>query len=126
MHMRGVKMNRRLKKCECEVLTLVMTHKWFDMIADGGKREEYRVASAHNTRLLDKFALRLSASGNKPKKQAVVAFMRGYRKPSMWFTTTGQDLAEHLTRKRHPEWGEPDENHGYFVISLGDRIELID
>ena len=32
----------KIKKCECSVLHLVLKKKWYDMIASGEKREEYR------------------------------------------------------------------------------------
>lgn len=33
-----------LERDQCEVLTLVLKKKWFDMIASGEKTEEYRVS----------------------------------------------------------------------------------
>ena len=36
-------------------MILVLTHKWFDMIASGEKKEEYRSMSKHNLTRLNNF-----------------------------------------------------------------------
>lgn len=35
---------KQLKRSECAILPLVLKGKWYDMIASGEKREEYRDA----------------------------------------------------------------------------------
>lgn len=37
----------RLKRNECSVLKLVLKRKWYDMIASGEKKEEYRDSRKH-------------------------------------------------------------------------------
>lgn len=37
-------MMKQLKRSECAILPLVLKSKWYDMIANGEKKEEYRDA----------------------------------------------------------------------------------
>ena len=109
-----------LPRSRCSILPLVLKGKWFDMIASGEKREEYRDRNVWSKRIsnwLHKF------NQSSEIKYLVVAFQRGYRKPSMWFDVTcvSSELVPHT---KHPEWGEPDDPH--FIIQLGGRVELTD
>ena len=36
-----------IRRNKCAILSLVLKGKWFDMIAHGGKREEYRDATKY-------------------------------------------------------------------------------
>ena len=110
--MQGVVM-RKLKRSECGVLHLVLKHKWYDMIASGEKREEYRDATL-------RWRVRLQSYVLNTDGRFVVAFSRGYRKPSMWFIL--ENLSGPKLTARHPEWGEPDTLH--YVIALGERVEI--
>ena len=108
-----------LERSRCSVLPLVLKGKWFDMIASGEKREEYRSWDVWCKRIsnwLHKF------NQNPHVSHLVVAFQRGYRKPSMWFEVSCV-VSERVERIRHPEWGEPTEPH--YVIILGSRVCLI-
>lgn len=112
----------QLKRSECAILTLVLKGKWFDMIASGEKREEYRDRNVWEKRIIN-WLRRYNQQCEI--RYLVVAFQRGYRKPSMWFELKYVGTENAIRDKhKHPEWGEPKTPH--FVISLGERIELVD
>ena len=94
-------------------LKLVLKKRWYDMIASGEKKEEYRDFSEYwCSRLLERGSWNVRLFD-------IVTFYLGYAKnrPSMtfrWFLTT---LGE-----GKPEWGaEPHKK--YFIIHLGERLE---
>ncbi len=115
-----------LKRSECAVLPLVLKGMWYDMIAHGGKREEYRLATEY-------WRIRLH-NWNANPKMPVVEFRRGYAKdaPRMAFwcyglnTCSGMMVYAYIDvtveKTRHPEWGEPEKPH--FVIQLGGRVDI--
>ena len=108
-----------LPRSRCSILPLVLKGKWYDMIAAGEKREEYRDSEVWNKRI----TIWLHRFNQTPEiAHLVVAFQRGYRKPSMWFEVK-YVCSEKVVRTRHPEWGEPDTPH--FVLILGDRTSLV-
>lgn len=111
---------RKLKRSECAVLHLVLKYKWYDMIASGWKREEYRDWETWNNRIT-KWIRRFLTYG---VYHMVVGFQRGYTKPSMWFECSVSSEEAIGRGKHHPEWGEPDTPH--YVIALGERVELED
>ena len=92
-------------------LKLVLKKKWWDMVASGQKREEYREATAYwSHRFYDEWCCW------KPYDE--VTFYLGYAKdrPSMTFR-----IIDILEGPGRPEWGaEPGKE--YFVIQLGKRI----
>ena len=104
---------RKLKRSECTILPLVLKGRWFDMIASGKKREEYRDATWYwQTRIhnwCDKQGTR------------VVEFRRGYgtNAPRMWFIAGD---VFYRSRAHTYTWGEPESDH--YAIVLGERIEL--
>ena len=115
---------KRIKRSECAILPLVLKGKWYDMIASGEKREEYRdykpfwikriVRWSHNS-------LRIS----KTPKAQVVAFSRGYKKADMFFKVFGVSRSfDYPYRPSFLKWGEPETPH--FIIHLGERVELVD
>lgn len=123
----------KLKRSECSVLTLVLKRRWYEMIASGEKREEYRSCGDYWRNRIQRWidnsfpyggANALSIlSGDM--KTTVVAFSLGYRKPDMFFIAEkllGPSLG--CDGPAHPEWGEPDGPH--YVICLGDRVEFTD
>lgn len=87
-------------------LKLVLKRKWYDMIASGEKKEEYR-------ELTDYWTERLWH-----KDYETVTFYLGYAKdrPSMTFKIEGIDIDS-----GKPEWGAVKKY--YFVIKLGERIK---
>ena len=118
-----------LKRSECAILSLVLKGKWFDMIASGEKREEYRMAT-------DYWLKRLENWDRHPAGTPVVEFRLGYANNALrmafWVlglnTESGMKtyaLVDSDTYKpRHPDWGEPDEPH--FFIRLGGLVKLQD
>lgn len=109
---------KTLKRSECSVLPLVLKGKWYDMIASGVKREEYRDDKPYwNTRISRWF------NEGMAKVYHVVAFSRGYVKPTMFFRVRTL-LVRTNHRTKYPGWGEPETPH--WVIRLGERINLED
>jgi hypothetical protein len=104
---------RSVNAADCAVLRLVLTGKWYDMIASGHKSEEYRDLSDYWTKRLKNWRRRPGVH--------VVAFSRGYRKADLFFLCLS---CAPLWRRIRPEWGEPPGPH--FVICLGERVELED
>ncbi len=95
------------------ILHLTLKKKWFDMIASGEKKEEYREDSDHWRK---RFLLR----GVVPDTRLFhfVKFRNGYRpdSPTVTVEWLGLDVREGM-----PEWGaEPGKE--YFVIKLGNII----
>ena len=104
---------RTPRRSECAVLPLVLKGKWYDMIASGEKREEYRDATPYWRKRIMKWLY-------DPREKHIVAFSRGYRKPDMffwactsWNTYIGGGRAQ---------WGEPEAEH--YKIDLLERVEL--
>jgi hypothetical protein len=106
---------KQLNRSECAILPLVLKGKWYDMIASGEKKEEYRDRGAYWHKRIHSF---LERSNNKV---TVVSFARGYKKATMFFKFR---LPVIKFYSHHPEWGEPERPH--YVISLGERVEIID
>ena len=103
---------RTLKKSECNILHLILKRKWFDMIDSGEKQEEYRDETPHWERIYRWW----QKEGGRP---CVVAFQRGYKKPSMWFIVDGISNSDVSV---NPDWGEP--NHPHHILFLGERVEV--
>lgn len=117
---------RTLKRSECAVLSLVLKRKWYDMIASGEKREEYRDARPYwHTRLANWEKGRFD-----DRKWRVVAFSCGYRAPSMFFIA---QVAYCFSGEPYPistltprsEWGQS-LGVEHFCIKLIERINLED
>ena len=119
----------KFKRSDCAILPLVLKAYWFNMIACGGKREEYRLATGYWQRRLWNWNRAF-----RPGRLAVVEFRLGYAAtaPRMAFWPMGLETASGMLpfafvepdsgKLRHPEWGEPADAH--FVIELGGRVEL--
>lgn len=106
---------KQLKRSECAILPLVLKGKWYDMIASGEKREEYRDATLYwQTRIHNWCYMR---------SKRVVEFRHGYKKdaPRMWFIANEVFFRG---RAHTYTWGEPESDH--YAIALGERIELVD
>jgi len=120
----------KLPRSQCSILPLVLKGKWFDMIASGEKREEYRLPTLYWRKRLHNWDLKFTENTSP-----IVEFRRGYAKntPRLAFWCRGIETVSGLmpyayvnagTEKiRHPEWGEPTEPH--FFIELGGLISLI-
>lgn len=113
-------MDKLLRK-NCAVLPLVLKAKWYDMIESGKKLEEYRDAKEY-------WRVRIENWYHARKPHHVVAFSRGRRRPTMFFTAEPKsgDLwwpdVETRRADAFPEWGEPETPH--YVLRLGRRVEL--
>lgn len=96
-----------------KVLKLTLESKWFNLIAQGVKTEEYREVKPWTTsRLVDRF-------GNCFRKYDYVEFANGYSKtaPRIRLVHKGTRLEN---GQNHPTWGEPSGEH--YVIMLGERV----
>jgi len=96
-------------------LILTLTKKWFDMIASGEKKEEYREIKPHWIR-------RFNPTGNlldDCRDFYPVEFRNGYSKtsPSMEF-----HCSEVTIGYGNPDWGAIPGKE-YYVIKLGGRIK---
>jgi hypothetical protein len=103
-----------------KVLHLTLKKKWFDMIASGEKKEEYRELKEYwNTRLnygdlkVAKYEMYFL-----PKRFDAVTFVNGYQKNARSITVQWKDIK---VATGNPGWGaEPGKE--YFVIKLGKII----
>lgn len=103
-----------------KILHLTLKKRWFDMIAIGEKKEEYREIKRYwIQRLCNEVEYELGSSWNAIfKKFDAVSFKNGYGKnaPSMLVKFEGLQQKE-----GNPDWGaEPGKE--YFVIKLGEII----
>lgn len=114
-----------------KLLDLILKSKWYDMIASGKKREEYREIKPFWTQRIarrcsscqEKGAVKqclVDCDGLKYDKRLFsnfdcVRFRRGYTSTSMTFV-----VREIVIDTGNPEWGaEPGKQ--YYVIRLGER-----
>lgn len=97
------------------VLHLTLKRKWFDMIASGEKKEEYREIKPY-------WISRLHAWGNAfddCRDFYAIRFKNGYQKNAPTIILESKGI--HIGYGR-PEWGaEP--NKEYYVIKLGEIIK---
>ena len=116
-----------MRRDECSVLPLVLEGRWYDMIAAGEKREEYRRATRYWCVRLENWDRRTTAL-----REAVVEFRRGYARDAsrMAFWCLGVSAGcgmrcyDFREKVLSPGWGEPVSPH--FAIRLGGRVELED
>lgn len=97
-----------------KTLKLVLKKKWYDMIASGEKKEEYRELKAY---WIDRLSESLEPCWFGHPYDSVTFYL-GYAKnrPSMTFVVDGIEI-----RNGREEWGaEPGKK--YFVIKLGERL----
>ena len=96
-----------------KVLKLTLQAKWFNLIAQGVKTEEYREIKPWTvSRLVDR-------KNNCFRKYDFVEFANGYSKtaPRIRLVHLGTCIG---TSPVHWEWGEPSGEH--YVIRLGERV----
>lgn len=117
---------RQIKRSECSVLKLELKRKWYDMIASGAKKEEYRESKKHWWTRFANWDINSMPTCVNERKPKVVAFSLGYNKSDMFFIADAvlDPDAKYPERTRHPEWGEPDFPH--YVIKLGERVEIVE
>ena len=123
-------MTNEIQRDRCAILSLVLTGKWYDMIEQGVKREEYRLATKYWCRRFHNWDVALT-----PKNTPVVEFRLGYSRnaPRMAFWCFGIGTASGMksyayvdsasVKTLHPEWGEPADPH--FFIELGSRVKIV-
>lgn len=100
------------------ILNLTIKRRWFDMIASGKKREEYRSADNRNVAAAYK---RLS-NYEWPFASCMMILRNGYRMDSRALAIILLDMTIRSgAQARHPEWGEPTDRSAHFVIMF-DRI----
>lgn len=115
---------RKVSRKGCVILPLVLKRRWYDMIASGEKKEEYREHKEFWIKRIEKWQdSRISELiPHLEQKIDVLAFSRGYRKADLFF------VCDRILIKGgpplHPEWGEPNIRH--FALGLGERIEVVD
>jgi hypothetical protein len=115
---------KQLKRSECAILPLVLKGKWYDMIASGEKKEEYRDAKPYWAKRIVNVNNRAHTGCNKP---IVIAFSRGYRKADMFIVCVDivfHDWSSDASLYPYEIWGEPRRPH--YAICLGERVELVD
>lgn len=112
---------KQLKRNECAILPLVLKGKWYDMIASGEKKEEYRDIKPYWRKRIIKIKDKINATSDKTM---VIAFSRGYQKQDMFFVCNVIIPAYEGRTRRKIEWGEPETPH--YVIYLDERVELVD
>lgn len=109
-----------------KILHLTLKKKWFDLIASGEKKEEYREIKAYWVkRLLDNFnwdetknPIKLNRGSYSVKPFNIIQFKNGYSKDA---PTIKLEFVGIVIDEGNPEWGaEPGVK--YFVIELGEII----
>lgn len=120
---------RRLKSKHCAVLRLFLKREWYDLIASGKKREEYRdFKPFYRSRIhlwIERFHKLLhNCHGEYWNCHLVIAFSLGYTKADMFFIGDVINPANVRDRAIRPDWGEPCGKH--YAIALGERVELED
>lgn len=122
-----------------KTLDLVVKHKWYDMIASGEKREEYREIKPYwEKRLVDyngireyyrkyreELAVKRLLFPHRPVIENIggaftrgfthVRFHRGYTSTTMLFEIKSMHIGI-----GNPAWGAPEEE--VFIIKFGERI----
>ena len=100
------------------IMNMTIKSRWFDMIASGETREEYRSVDNRNVAAAYK---RLS-NYEWPFVSCMMILRNGYRMDSRALGIRLLDMTIRSgAQARHPEWGEPTDIGAHFVIML-DRI----
>ena len=104
-------------------LKLILKKKWFDLIASGEKKEEYRSLNWY-VRIVHFIG---RGSLTKPNHDLFVEFRNGYRKDSPRYVCEFLGFFIRLSTDKavHPEWGEP-EGKTHYVIKLGKEVKWND
>ena len=95
-----------MSEIAAKVLHLTLKKKWFDMIASGEKREEYREIKTHWNRILN-------------KEYDVVKFRNGYAKDSPVIIV---ELKRIFKGYGFTEWGAPEKQKVY-ILELGKQLK---
>jgi len=108
------------------ILRLPIKKKWFDMIASGEKREEYREA----TEYWRKRVLPANEMARREGRNLIIELVNGYRKNAPTIRREVEYVAVVIAGvvsfggvlasppERRPEWGWVDDDNTYFVFRL--------
>ena len=118
---------RKIDRKYCSVLRLFLTREWYDLIASGKKKEEYREFKPFYRSRIDSWVCRFHKllhehSGEYMKCHLVIAFSLGYTKADMFFIGDVINPADVRDWSIRPDWGEPCGKH--YAIPLAERVEL--
>lgn len=100
-------------------MILILTHKWYDMIASGAKKEECRAQSPHNIKQFWRWCSR---------GDSIIEFRRGYTKESIRIRCNCSMLLSGAENnacddfKRRNEWGF-ESGKPVIVYQLGEILE---
>lgn len=116
-----------MKKQKSDILHLTLKGKWYDMIASGEKREEYRDKDYWTNRIIDQDAYdgflaeddgKTEVKGTLVPLRRFVCFHRGYTNTTMTFKIAALDYG-----KPNPNWCDAeDADKEFIIIKLGDRV----
>ena len=99
------------------ILHLPMSKRWFDLIALGYKKEEYRLFKEHWKRRIQKW-------WNSPKEK-VICFRNGYGNAVPIQYRLCHSIS-HRDHSIHPEWGEDMyKDLAHYVLGLGDAVRFV-
>jgi hypothetical protein len=104
-----------------EVLKLTLSRKWFEMIASGEKKEEYRELKPYwHRRLSNHWCKAEKAKGNGGLKSfSMVRFRNGYQSDSPTMEVEIEFISNGVGKE---EWGAPKEP--VYIIKLGKILSI--
>lgn len=116
-----------LKRSQCAILPLTLKKKWFDLIASGVKKEEYREIKPYWDTRIANWHLKMFGMG---AAYSVIRFQLGYQKNAPFFYRMAMhcgngDYRQHFKIRDdsiHPDWGEPKGEHYVFVLGAEAKI----
>lgn len=96
------------------ILNLTIKRRWFDMIASGKKREEYRSVNRYVNTAWERIA-------HDELAAYTIVLRNGYRMDSQALVVRvlSIDLCM-MNLPEHPEWGEP--NYPHYAISFDEIV----
>lgn len=112
-------MAKRLSRGKCSILTLFTKRKWYDHIAAGKKREEYRDITPYWTNRVDNWC----NDHDGTNKKLIVGFAVPGSKADMFMELAYIGMHMDDVDASFPDWGEP--NHPHYVFGLGDFVEIV-
>lgn len=117
-----------MSKTKSDTLHLFLIGEWYDLIASGVKKEEYRRVDYWCSRIVDQdYYDGFIGEPEKGKYQKYgtlmplhkfICFHRGYTKTTMTFKIAGIDLG-----KGKPEWGYKSKDGKVIIIKIGERVK---
>lgn len=107
------------KKSRCEILHLTIEGKWFNLIASGNKREEYRAMTPFSNPRVSNWMVRASSRFRIP----CIRLRCGYSAsaPELNLYCLSAEIRDDVL---HPEWGEAGFTGPHYVFRIGPRIEF--